>query len=159
MPRITEIKKVEISKDCFDFPIFIEWNNKIGGKDQWLFYHTNTETTKTKQLNKYVHFVEDLETSIGQEDIVGKTAAPEIQFGANVHESKMDGIRSLYESPKVLILVNPNTWQTDGPSNTPLPKWKRVLIKTGSFVFFRTKQQYYQVKMTATLPLTNNLNE
>lgn len=150
---VTEKKKVKIDSECKDFPLYLEWNNKIGGKDQWLFFKSHKELTKTKQENKYIKYVPDLENSLGQQDITGKSAAPEIQFGAYVHEDDMDGITSLYESPKVLLLTNPETWEAEGP------KWIRVLIKPGSLLTFEAKRHFITVKMVMTLPLRNSQKE
>lgn len=159
MGIITEKKKIKIDNECKDFPLYLVWLNKLGGYDQWLFFKSHKKLTKTKQENMYIKYVPDLETSLGQQDITGKSAAPEIQFGAYVHEDDMDGMTSLYESPKVLLLTNPETWQTDGDGGTPLPKWIRVLIKPGSLLKFQSKQHYITVKMTMTLPLINTQKE
>ena len=90
---------------------------------------------------------------LGQLEITGKKINPETQFGAVISEEDMSGIQSLFESPKVLLLTNPETWETEGVN------FIRVIIKPGSLLIFQTKRLFYEVKMTMLLPLRNTQKE
>ena len=142
-----------------DFPTYLTWLNSVGGYDSWLFFNSNQEKISTKIENAYVKNIDDLETAIGNIDITGKSIAPQIDFGALVSEGSMDGMASLYGSPKVLHLKNPETWQTDGAGGTPLPKWQRVIIKTGSLVVIESKKALMNVKMSMLLPTRDTQKE
>jgi len=153
MAIITEKKNIKIDHECKDFPVYLTWLNGLGGYDSWLFFKEHTERVKTKAVNPYSINIEDLETAIGTNDITGKNITPQIQVGGRIMVEDMDGMESLYESPKVMMLTNPETWQTDGA------KWKRVIVKTGSLITLKTRTSYLEVKLTLDLPFINKQKE
>ena len=157
--RITEKKKIKIDHECKDFPIYLTWLNSLGGYSYWLFFKEHTENTKTKTQNKYIVNIQNLETAIGTNDITGKLANHEIKIGARVKAEDIDGITGLYESPKVLRLMNPETWQTEGEGGNPLPKWQRVIVKPGSIIILKTGIDFLEIKMTLELPFINTQKE
>jgi hypothetical protein len=146
MSIITEVKNIKIDHECKDFPIYLTWLNGLGGYDSWLFFKEHTVSTKTKVSNKYNINVQDLENAIATNDITGKDVAPQMKIGGRIEAADMDGMQSLYESPKVMMLSNPETWETDGA------KWKRVIVKTGSLLTLKTRTAYLEVKLTLELP-------
>jgi len=125
----------------------------IGGYDSWLFFKSNTEKFSTRLENPYLKNVDDLETAIGNIDITGKSSNPQIDFGARVPASSMDGLASLFASPKVLMLTNVDSWQVDGS------KWQRVIIKNGSLPTSKSRRAFMDVKMSLLLPLRNTQKE
>ena len=157
--RITEKKKIKIDHECKDFPIYLTWVNRLGGYSYWLFHKQHEEKTKTKSENKYNKSIADLENAIATNDITGKLAVHSIKVGGRIKAEDMDGITGLYESPKVLRLMNPETWTTDGPGSTPLPRWQRVIIKPGSLVILKTETDFLEIKMTLELPFINTQKE
>ncbi len=146
MAIITEKKKIKIDHECKDFPIYLTWLNGLGGYDSWLFFKEHSVNTKTKVSGKYTLNVQDLENAIGTNDILGKDIKPEMRIGGRIESDDMDGMQSLYESPKVLMLMNPETWEVDGA------KWQRVIIKTGSLLVLKTRTSYLDVKLSLELP-------
>lgn len=146
MAIITEKKSIKIDHECKDFPIYLTWLNGLGGYDSWLFFKEHTTTTKTKVSGKYTLNVQDLENAIGTNDILGKDIKPEMKIGGRMLASDMDGMQSLYESPKVLMLMNPESWEVDGA------KWQRVIVKTGSLLVLKTRTSYLDVKLSLELP-------
>jgi hypothetical protein len=146
MSIITEVKNIKIDHECKDFPIYLTWLNGLGGYDSWLFFKEHTVSTKTKVSNKYNINVQDLENAVATNDITGKDVAPQLKIGGRIEAADMDGMQSLYESPKVMMLSNPETWETDGA------KWKRVIVKTGSLLTLKTRTAYLEVKLTLELP-------
>ena len=146
MSIITELKSIKIDHECKDFPIYLTWLNGLGGYDSWLFFKEHSVTTRTKISNKYNINVQDLENAVATNDITGKDVSPQIKIGGRMLAADMDGMQSLYESPKVMMLSNPETWETDGA------KWKRVIVKTGSLLTLKTRTAYLEVKLTLELP-------
>jgi hypothetical protein len=151
--RVTEEKVITIDSECYEDPIYLCWLNSLGGYSYYLFHRYNEEKTKTTPLTGYERNIEDLETSIGNIDLIGKNTAPEIEFGASIHISEMDGIRGLFESPKVMWLKNNETWMADNP------KWQRVIIKTGTQLVYQTKKSYFEVAMSMRIPDRNTQQE
>ena len=146
MAIITEKKKIKIDHECKDFPIYLTWLNGLGGYDSWLFFKEHTIQTNTKVISRYKSNIQDLENSVGTFDIVGKDISPRMQIGGRMEVEDMDGMQSLYESPKVMMLMNPNTWESDGCV------WQRVVVRTGSLVTLTTRSSYLDVKLTLELP-------
>ena len=146
MAIITEKKKIKIDHECKDFPIYLTWLNGLGGYDSWLFFKEHTIQTNTKVISRYKSNIQDLENSVGTFDIVGKDISPRMQIGGRMEVEDMDGMQSLYESPKVMMLMNPNTWESDGCV------WQRVVVRTGSLVTLKTRSSYLDVKLTLELP-------
>ncbi len=157
--RVTEKKDIKIDHECKDFPIYLTWLNRLGGYSYWLFFKEHTEKTKTKSENKYILNIQDLENAIGTNDITGKSAVHSMLIGGRIKAEDMDGITGLYESPKVLRLMNPETWETDGEGGTPLPKWQRVIVKPGSIVILKTGIDFLEIKMNLDLPFINTQKE
>ena len=149
MAIITEKKEIRIDHECKDYPVYLTWLNGLGGYDSWLFFKEHTVKVKTRSLNAYTRNVESLETSIGNKDITGKTISEQMDIGGRIKSADMDGMESLYESPKVMMLTNPDTWETDGA------KWIRVIVKTGSLITLKTRVEYLTVKLTLDLPFIN----
>ena len=154
--RITEKKKIKIDHECKDFPIYLTWLNRLGGYSYWLFFKEHSEKTKTKAENKYIKSIADLENAIATNDITGKQAAHTILVGGRIKAEDIDGITGLYESPKVLRLMNPENWNS-GP--TPNPIWQRVIVKPGSITILKTGIEYLEIKMTLELPFVNTQKE
>jgi hypothetical protein len=157
--RITEKKKIKIDHECKDFPIYLTWLNSLGGYSYWLFFKEHQEKTKTASENKYIKSIADLENAISTNDITGKAAANTILIGGRMKAEDMDGIEGLYQSPKVLRLMNPETWETDSPTGTPAPIWQRVIIKPGSLTVLKTGVDFLEVKITLELPFINTQKE
>jgi len=153
MPQLTEKIKVKIDHECKDFPIFLTWLNSLGGYSYWLFFKSHTESIKTKSENSYIVNIQDLENAISTNDITGKSSIPSLAIGAVIDAEDMDGIQSLFQSPKVLQLMNPETWQTEGL------KYRRVIVNAGSLIILKTKIERLEVKFTLELPFINTQKE
>lgn len=144
--EITEHKHVKIGTACVNEPIYLSWLNRFSGTSYYLFGKLNVETTKTKEVGYYERYVNDLETSQGNDSIISKTNEKSITIGCSVDVTDMDGLTGLFESPKVKMLTNPETWVADGA------KWHDVRIETGSMVIYQTRKQFYEVEFTINLP-------
>lgn len=150
---ITELKNIKISRECVDNPIFLNWINKQGGHSYWLFNRMNSNFTKTTNGNFYEKFVSDLENTQINFGMVDKKVQHTIKVGANVDVTDMDGIRGLFESPKILMLTNPTTWTVDGA------KWQSVAIDDGTLLYFKTKTQRFDIEFDIILPMIYTQSE
>lgn len=144
--EVSEHKIIKLKNSCINDPIYLSWLNRFGGTSYWLFGKLNNYITKTKEVGYFERYVSDLETTQGNDGIISKTNEKTITVGAFVEESDMDGLRSLFESPKVKMLTNPTTWTTEGA------KWHDVRIDTGSFIYKRTNKQNFEIEMDIILP-------
>jgi hypothetical protein len=151
--RLTEKKRIKIDTECKDYPKYLCWLNKFGGYDYWLFFKYHEEHTRTQAENPYVVNIDDLETANSTNDITGKKAVHSFRIGARVKEEDMDGLTGLYESPKVMLLMNPETWSTEGPV------WQRVIVKTGSMLVLKTGTEFLEMKLEIQMPFINTQKE
>ena len=159
MPILTEKKKIKFDHECKDFPIYLNWLNRLGGYSYWLFFKEHTEKTSTSVENKYIKSIKDLENARATNDITGKKATHTILVGCRCKAEDIDGLTGLYESPKVERLMNPETWETDGPTGGILPIWQRVIVKPGSITILKTGIDFLEIKMTLELPFINTQKE
>jgi len=152
--RITEIKEIDVDATCVDNPIYLKWLNTSGGFSQWLFGRMQTDIIQTAVNGEYETLIDDdLENSIGAEEYMSKDAQPQMVIGANLPIDKMDGIKGMLMSPKVLMLTNPETWTTEGA------KWVRVRIQVGSFLILKTSETRSQIELVLLLPKINIQSE
>lgn len=126
--RITEIKRIKVDTECKDSPVCLVWLNTMGGFSTWVFEINNTKQVQTEAGGEFTKNIPDLATSVGNREFLTKVSQPAIIVGANVSRDDMDGLTGLINSPKVQMLMNPYTWETEGVL------WQRVQIKPGSFI-------------------------
>lgn len=146
MGVLTERITVKVKDGCGDNPIYLCWFNALGGINYWLFNRFQEDSIKTNIEGGYSINIDDLENAIGTNDITGKGTQSQIEIVSTIQLEDMDGIKSLYNSTSVLMLSNPDTWTVDGA------KWKRVIVNVGSLKTFKTNTNYYEIKLTLSLP-------
>jgi len=144
--ELTEHKKINVVNKCINEPVYLSWLNDSSGASYYLFGKLNIDTISTKEVGYYERYVEDLTTAQGNDSILSKTVEKTTTVGALVNLQDMDGLSGLFKSPKVKILTNPLTWETDGP------KWNDVRVQTGSLVIKETNKSLYEVEFTLILP-------
>ena len=150
---LTEEKIIDIDNSCVDSPVYLKWLNTSGGYSQWLFGKKQTKLIQTAIDGEYIANTEDLENSIGGEEFMGTNVQPAMIVGADVPVIKMDGIKGLLMSPKVLMLMNPDTWETEGVI------WQRVRIQRGSYIVLYTDETRNKIEMTVYQPKINIQSE
>lgn len=146
---LTEVKIIDIDNSCVDSPVYLKWLNVKGGYSQWLFGKRQTKLIQTAIDGEYVSNIEDLENSIGGEEFLGTDVQPAMIVGADVPVIKMDGIKGLLMSPKVLMLMNPDTWETEGVI------WQRVRIQRGSYIVLHSDETRNKIEFTIYQPKIN----
>ena len=146
MGVLTERITVKVKEGCGDNPIYLCWLDAKACWNYWLFTKFQEDSIKTNIEGGYSVNIDDLENSIGTNDITGKGTQPQIEIVSRIELEDMDGIKSLYNSTFVLMFSNPDTWEVDGA------KWKRVIVNVGSLKTFKTNTNYYDIKLTLSLP-------
>lgn len=146
MSVITEVLTVKVKEGCGDNAVYLCWLNVIGGYDYWLFNKFQEQKLGTKLGTKFTSNISDFETALGVDNIVGKDSDEELMVATSIELEDISGMKGLFESTAVYQLMNPLTWETDTPS------WRRVIIKAGSLLTFKTNKAYYDIKFTLSLP-------
>ena len=144
--RITEIIPVKIDAKCYDNPIYLVWVCSNGGRGHWLFQKRQQKGVRTSVVEEFKPFVEDIETARSNAEYLAKESTPFINLGANnVDTEDMLGIQSLLEAPKVEMLMNPTTWETEGV------KWQTVRLEAGSYNTIETSNNKHNIEFTINL--------
>ena len=148
--RITEKKRVKIVKSCRDNQVFVAWTNTLGGREHWLFDTIQSEGLQTETIESFEPYTEDLESSRGQVIDLKIFAQPQITLYAQVDTEDLSGFESLIYSVNVEVLVNPNTWQTEGP------KWQIYRPLPASFLIQNTDEVRTDFEITFNKAYINN---
>jgi hypothetical protein len=136
---VTEVKRVRIIRNCDINPIFLVWKNSLGGWDQWLFHHNQTQNKATEDLGEFVQPIYDLESAEGTFESLGKNITDSMILGAsNLTKNQKDVISEILESPKVYMVQKDKSKQV-------------VNIKPGTFSF-ETKDRLHTVEFEIILP-------
>lgn len=150
---LTEVRRFEIDRACVDNPVFLRWKATAGGWGYWLFGYDYKDDLLTNEESTYNNFESDIETSQGATEVWSKSSADDLSVGCNrvkaIHHA---GLKSLFESPKVQMLMNPDTWATDGA------KWQNVRIKTKSFPV-NVRSEFFEIKLTLSQQERNTLTQ
>jgi hypothetical protein len=145
----SEVKTINISSDCPDYPIYLKWINTLGGWSYWLFAFDQQKSINIGDAVTYENNITELSTADAKLEYLSKRAFPKIVCGANnVSTANLAGLKGLLYSPKVMMLTNPDTWETDGAGATPLPKFQTVLVQPGSFNLETTRRGVADVEIT-----------
>lgn len=152
----TEVKTVQVSHDCTDFPVYLKWINTLGGWSYWLFAFDQQKSINVGDAVTFERNITELSTADNKLQYLSKRAFPKIVCGANdVSAANFAGLKGLLYSPVVMMLTNPDTWETDGEGDTPLPKWQTVLVQPGSFNLETTRGGFADVEITLQLSEIN----
>lgn len=151
--RVTEKKRIRIETNCIENPICLSWHNSLGGRSIWVFGRQNTRAIQTQVEGQYKSYEEDLETSIGSDEYTGKKTTPSLIIGGVIPIESMDGIEGLIESGKVEMLMNAETWETEGVV------WQRVRVQPGSFIIKKASSKSKEIELVLLLPEINTPNE
>jgi len=147
---VTEDKTVNIQRTCPRDPFFISWLNSKGGREHWLFGQVQTHGIDTQTGNTANKYSSDLSTQRGNLDELSKNAQNFIVGQSLANQSEIDALKNMLYSLNVELLLNPTTWQSEGP------KWMQVYPRTGSFVLFETAEVFPLIEITFDLSTVNN---
>lgn len=144
--RITEIKTIKIDAECKENPVYLTWKGPDGGNNAWLFHRRQTEADRIEAGEKFEPFIDDLETATSNGEYLSKQTTPQLILGADNFEIEdVRGIRGLLRSTKVEMLMNPATWEDDGPI------WQTVMVDAGSFNILDTGANKASIEITLNL--------
>lgn len=149
---VTEKKRVKIDYSCRVNPVFVSWVNSKGGREHWLFDTVQSEGLQTSVVESFEPYTQDLENSRGQVLDLKIFAQPQITLYAQVDAEDINGFKSLLYSVNVEVLINPDTWQTEGPKRQvyrPLP---------ASFLILNTDEVRTDFEITLNKPYINNIS-
>lgn len=146
---VTEKKIIKIDTECKENPIFISWLNTLGGREHWLFHKVQTEALVTSEAGTFEPFREDIEIARGNILDLSIDATPKLVVFALPDTEDLTGLKTIMYSPMVEILMNPSTWETDGPV------WQIVRPEKGSFKIIDTNQVRNTLEITFTQPYIN----
>ena len=148
--RLTEIKTVDIWPECIVNPVYLQWFCTVGGPAYWCFAFRQQRGLTTKELGVFLPYIDDLETAQADVETIGLNVQPQLVVGAmGLTTDQMLIIESLLCSTRVLMLTNPDDWETDGP------KWHRVGVAPGTFKTKRTDLSRHNIEITLNLPRIN----
>lgn len=149
----TEYKEITVSTKCDDFPVYLKWLNTLGGWSYWLFGFDHENSLLIDNGVTFEKDISDLATATERLEYLSKRAFPRLSIGAtDISASNITGLQGIMYSTKVLMLTNPDTWLTDGPESTPLPKWKTVLVRPGTFSIGTARSGTVDVELVLDLP-------
>lgn len=149
MARITEKKKIDIDVSCVQNPIFLNWFGTEGERNYWLFHVFQTKQLATSEGATFAPFIEDNTNATSYLNEISRGAVESMVCGGNVPTSKIEGIKTMLYSPNVLMLMNPDTWELDGP------EWLKVRIVPGTFKLYDTDQKRADIQFTLEFPEIN----
>lgn len=149
MPIITEIKKIKVDSGCKESPVYLAWINTLGGREHWLFHRVQIIQIDTSDAGFFMKTNEVLETTTGNVFDITANANNVLIVNALVDIDDIDGIKTMLYSPCVEMLVNPETWQSQGP------KWLNIHVVKGSFKLYQTDQIKSIIEIQLQLPNIN----
>lgn len=149
---LTETKRVKLETPCTN-PVYLCWKSKNGGWDYWMFQWNQRHKRNTGDLVAFEQYITDFAAATSRIETSSKTSVPSMVLGASLvpnadkyYNEQYPGLTGLLDSPKVLMLKNPDTWTEDGPV------WITVTPKTGSFNVIETRAKSSDLELEIVLP-------
>jgi len=151
--QLTEEIEVDFDNTCKDSPVFLNWLNTDGSRNFWLFERIQTKSLEVQLNGSFEKYEEDIETSEGSQVDTQRDAKNILIVGGLVPIEKIEGIKTSLYSINVLLLKNPETWQTEGVI------WERVRIVPGTFKLYETDQTSAEIQFSIQLNAINNQSQ
>lgn len=136
-------------------PVYIKWVGKRGAWNYWMFDVSQIESSDiSAKQGEFSQFIEFLNLADTSGNFISKEETPEIQlFAEKLDYNDVTGLRTLLSSPKVMMMTNPTTWQSDGAD-----KWQTVMVSTGRYKIRDTKGYLNSFQCTISLPEQLNIS-
>jgi len=142
--RVTEIKQIKVSNECYDNPIYLSWLNVYGGREYWLFGKVQDKALITSVGDTYEPTVIDNTNVRGYFEETTRGAKNTLTLYANLDTEDIEGVKSLLYSVNVEMLVSEN----------PI-KWQNVKPQVGSFNLYSTNETSSIISFTIELTKLN----
>jgi hypothetical protein len=111
--RATEIKTIKIVQPCSDGVVFLCWRNSKGGWSYWLFENKSEIEILSSQEASYQSEGDDLEVASRRTTYLQANQKKTISLGGVVDADDFEGIKTIYQSPNVLMLVDQTKLATE----------------------------------------------
>lgn len=145
--NLTEEVQVRVTDCTPKNQVYLAWLDKTGGWNYFLFSIKQIKGRKTAISGVFSKFFTDMETQETTATIIDKTVDPHITCGAEQLDAYDDNLmRSLIDSPYVLLLMNNDDWDTDGP------QWQEVRVEPSDYKYEDTKKVYQNIELKILLP-------
>lgn len=145
----SEIKRVKIDHDCRKNGVYLNWLGTDGSRNFWLFDRVQTITLDSESTGDFEPFVVDLGTQQGDVFDIGRTRRNKIVLTTYCTIEDAKGIASLLANINTLMLVNAETWETEGVV------WESVRVQTGSYSLYNTNENHTNITLTIERVGTN----
>jgi hypothetical protein len=120
------------------------------GWNYWLFNENQFVTDNTKSLGEFQKYLDDISQQESDTEYLGKEAFEEWTIGTDsVNDDEWQGLKTLFNSPVVKLLINPDTWMTDGA------RWITVKIEPGKMIPKQTQNVNHVFECVLKLPTIN----
>jgi len=114
-----------------------------------LFSKTQIISVVTGSQTVFENPVTDLENSESFMEVLTLLAGQTMVLGAtNLDRNDIEFVKTILRSPKVQLLFNPDTWETEGP------KWITVIPNRGTFPLIETGEPRADIQLTIAFPET-----
>lgn len=142
---VTEIKTVRYNDACVSNPVFLSWLNKNGVWQVWLFSRNQIISFTSGNQTVFENPVTDLEIAESFMEVLTLEAGKGMVLGANnLDRNDIEYVKTILFSPRVQVLDNPLTWQTD----TDGPEWSTVFPRRGTFPLIETGETRSDITLT-----------
>lgn len=145
--------KYDIIDYCKENSVYLNWLHPSGARLFYLFQRNNIKGLTTKTIDSYNPYFADIETQSGDAFITGKEVTPSLTIGGVDTIKKYKWIKTLLYSSNILMLTNPDSWETDGAI------WQNVNIPDGSFTLEQATDSNVEFAFTIILPKINTQSE
>jgi len=141
-------------------PVYLAAMDYTGGWVYYCFGARNVYGINTNNGTLFSRWYSEIATQNSDMEVMSRQGVPEITVGAdglNEYDSEIIGV--ILNSPKVLMLMNPLTWQTeanDTPDVYQLPQWQVVRPKTGKYNTRNNPGPYTSIEFTIEQVTINN---
>jgi len=127
--------------------VFLKWIGPSGAWNFWLFSYNQTENFETaSSQGVFSRTVDNLATAESYSEWISKEAVGELLLGAEgLSRNDMTLLKTLLSSPKVMMLMNPTTWVTDGEI------YQTVKVKNGKFKIGDTRTALNSLELAIAL--------
>ena len=142
--RVTEIKNIKISHECYNNPIYLSWLNVYGGREYWLFGKVQDYGLNTSVNETFEPIVQDNSIARGYSVESSRNANETITLYSNLDIEDVKGVKSILYSTNVEMLI----------SESPLV-WQNVRPQIGTFKTYSTNETKSKLSFTIELPRIN----
>jgi hypothetical protein len=155
---MSEVKELKITKCECKNPIYLKWIGPLGGWNYWLFERTQFVIDNAASTGEFGIYSDDISTQQSDSDYLGKEAYEAWTVGTEaVNDDEWKGLETLFNSPTVMVLVNPDTWKIDArdPSVEVPPQWLVVKVEPGKTPVKQTKHHKHFFECVLRFPKFN----